>query len=72
MRLARQSADRLLHWRQGRALRRELDTYRPGRETEDLLASLDRVGEDQAAEVRDLLCRPSLPVTPDYRFMHVA
>ena len=56
-------------WAQRRSLHRELATYRPGRETEDLLASLDLMPEDQAREVRDLLCRPSR--SRDYRFMRV-
>jgi hypothetical protein len=58
------------NWAQQRLLRRELATYRPGRETEDLLASLDHIPDDQEREVGDLLCRPSL--SRDYLFMRVA
>lgn len=46
---------------QHRVLVRELSAYRSGRETEDLLASCDRVG-DEAAEIRDVLSRPSPPL----------
>jgi hypothetical protein len=50
-------------------LRRELATYHPGREREDLLASACRVPGNEADQVRELLSRSSSP--PAYAFMRV-
>jgi hypothetical protein len=45
--------------------RRELATYRPGHETDDLMASLDRYPDDQVATLRDRLFFLAHPLHAD-------